>query len=118
MTVFGTCGRVLMAIALAAGTVVAYAGQTAAPPSLQRTIWGVFPQSNKCGKSINLKVLSSEHTPDARFEGNNMVAGEIHEVWQATTCETRTPIRYLFRLAPDKKGALEIIGFERMLIDP
>ena len=116
--VFRVLGRLVIAGSLAIAVGAAYAAQTAAPPSLQRTIWGVFPQSPKCGKSINLKVLSSERTPDARSEGSNMVAGEIHEVWQATTCETRTPIRYLFRLAPDKHGALEVIGFERMLIDP
>lgn len=89
-----------------------HAGQTVAPPSLQKTIWGVFPQG-RCGKSINLKVLSSERTSDSKVEGGKLVAGEVREMWQATTCDTRKHVRYLFRLAPDKNGELTIIGFER-----
>jgi hypothetical protein len=89
------------------------AGQTVAPPSLQKAIWGVFPQS-QCGKSINLKVLSSERTPESKAERGKLVSGEIQETWQATTCDTRKQVRYLFRLAPDNNGTLEIIGFERL----
>jgi hypothetical protein len=81
----------------------AVASQTAAPPELQQTIIGVFPQSAKCGKSVNPKVLSSKQTP----------SGEIEELWQASTCDTHAQIRYLFRLAPGKAGALEVVGFER-----
>jgi hypothetical protein len=80
----------------------AHASQTAAPPELQQTILGVFPQA-KCGKSVNLKVLSSKAASN----------GEIEELWQASTCDTHTQIRYLIRLAPGKSGTLEVIGFER-----
>jgi hypothetical protein len=70
---------------------------------LQKTILGVFPQSAKCGKSVNPKVLSSKKSE----------RGEIEELWQASTCDTHTQIRYLIRLAPGKSGALEVVGFER-----
>jgi len=94
-------------IAFLSGTLLAapgaFASQTAAPPELQQTIIGIFPQSVKCGKSVNSKVLSSKQTP----------GGEIEELWQASTCDTHTQIRYLFRLAPGKTGALEVVGFER-----
>ena len=88
------------------------AQQTVASPSLQKTIWGIFPQG-QCGKSINLKVLSSERTPDSKVEGGKLISGEVRETWQATTCDTRKQIRYLFRLAPGKNGELDVIGFER-----
>ena len=91
----------------------AFAVQTAAPPELQKTILGVFPQSSKCGKSTNLKVLSSAQTPDTKVEGGVLVAGEIREVWQASTCDSHMQVRYLFRLAPGKNGELQVIGFER-----
>jgi len=91
----------------------AFAVQTAASPDLQKTILGVFPQSQKCGKSTNLKVLSSEQAPGTKVEAGALVTGEIREVWQATSCDTHTQVRYLFRLGPGKNGSLQIIGFER-----
>ena len=93
---------IFFAFAVIAGS-DACASQSAAPPELQQTILGVFPQSAKCGKSVNPKVLSNKTAAN----------GEIEELWQASACDTRAKIRYLFRLAPGKDGALEVVGFER-----
>jgi hypothetical protein len=103
----------IVAAIFAATFCSAQAAQTAASPELQKTILGVFPQSQKCGKSTGLKILSSEQTPDAKVEAGALVSGEIREVWQATTCDTRAQVRYLFRLAPGKDGTLQVVGFER-----
>lgn len=91
----------------------AVAAQTVASPKLQKTMLGLFPQSQKCGESVGLKVLSSDQSPDAKVENGNLVAGEIREVWQATTCDSRTQVRYMFRFAPGTNGELKIVGFER-----
>lgn len=93
---------VLVGSCCALATSGAHASETAASPELQQTILGVFPQAT-CGKSVNAKALSSK-------KGSN---GEIEELWQASTCDTHTQVRYLFRLAPGKSGALEVVGFER-----
>jgi len=92
----------LVGACCALSTSGAHASQTAASPEVQQTILGVFPQA-KCGKSVNAKVLSSKKGSD----------GEIEELWQASTCDTHAQVRYLFRLAPGKTGALEVVGFER-----
>ena len=102
-----------VSLALLLQSASTFALQTAAPPDLQDTILGVFPQSPKCGKSVNAKVLSSQQTADAKVEGGVLIAGEIRELWQATTCDSHMQIRYMFRLAPGKNGQLQIIGFER-----
>jgi len=86
----------------------AIAVESAAPPDLQKTILKVFPQSPKCGLSTNLKVISSKPA-----EGATERAGEIRELWQATTCDSHSQVRYLFRLAPADNGQLEVVGFER-----
>ena len=95
----------------------AFAAQTGVSPELQKTILNVFPQSKKCGKSTNLRVISYSPTPDAKIESGVLVAGEIVEIWRASTCDTHTEVRYLFRLGPGKNDELQVIRFER-LVDP
>jgi hypothetical protein len=100
---FGNLAVCLVGSFVALAVPRANASQTVAPPDLQQTILGIFPQSAKCGKSVSPKVLSSK-------KGES---GEIEELWQVSTCDTHAQIRYLIRLAPGKSGALEVIGFER-----
>jgi hypothetical protein len=89
--------------------------KTAAPPPLQQKILNVFPQEG-CGRSINLTLLSTEPAPNSKVEKGKLVSGEIRETWEATTCETHKLVRYLFRLAPNKKGDLEIKASEKVAL--
>ena len=96
--------------ATAAAAPALAAQQTVAPPDLQADIRAIFPTGPGCGPAHNFKVLSSARAQDPAGQA----AGEIDEVWQAVVCPDRTRVRYLFRFAPDGKGKLAIIGFERV----
>ncbi len=98
---------------LSASPVFAAKAKTVATPELQESIFRIlgFGPTKTCPKPTLPKVRSSEVQADATFESGVLVSGEIWEVWQANHCGNK--VRYLFRFAPVKSGALSIVGFER-----
>ena len=104
-----------LAAFLFATCVAASEAQTVAPPKAQEDIFHVLNMQASCKAALSHpKVLSSEVQPGAVIEGRKLVSGEVREVWQATPCGHRSPLRYLFRLTPDKDGEVHVFGFEPM----
>jgi len=103
-----------IAVLIATTSAEAVEAQTVAPPKTQDEIFLVFNNmAATCkGPLSHAKVLSSELQPGAVVEGRRLVSGEVREVWQATPCGHRSPVKYLFRLIPGKEGELRVFGFE------
>ena len=101
---------------LVVSSATANEAQTIAPPKTQDEIFLVFNNmAATCkGPLTHAKVLSSELQPGAKVEERKLVSGEVREVWQATPCGHRIPVKYLFRLTPGKDGEVRVFGFEPM----